>query len=147
MVIVVSGVVVIVVIALASSSLLFFTFIVIIAPSPHNVIPPLPSDLWLEGAVVVGSIHDNRIKIAILVETMMTPAHVDCRGQCQHHLIGVVLVLEMSGIVVAVDIACRFPVTSPCPLPPPFSLCRPPRIHPSSQPSSSSSRAALWKVT
>jgi hypothetical protein len=80
MVIVVSGVVVIVVVALASSSLLFFTFIVVIAPPPHNAIPPLPSAPWPDGAVGIGSVHDNRTKIAILVETMMMPAHANSHG-------------------------------------------------------------------
>jgi hypothetical protein len=34
-----------------------------------------------------------------------------------------------------------------CPPPPPFSMCCPPRVHPSSWPSSSSSRTALRKIT
>ncbi len=80
MVIFVSGVVVIVVVALASSSLLFFTFIIIIAPPPHDAIPPLPSALWPDGVVVVGSVHDNRTKNAILGKATKTPAHADCQG-------------------------------------------------------------------
>jgi hypothetical protein len=106
MVIVVSGVAVIVVVALTSSSSSFFTFIVIIAPPPHDVIPPLLLALWPDGAVMVGSVHDNRTKNAILAKASMMPAHADCRGRRRPCPIGIVLVSEMSGIVVAVDIAC-----------------------------------------
>jgi hypothetical protein len=105
MVIVVSGVVVIVVIALVSSSSSFFTFIVIIAPPPHNAIPPLPLAPWPELAVVVKSVHDNHTKNTILVEVTMTPAHTHCHGKCQRCLIGVFLILKMSGVVIVVDIA------------------------------------------
>jgi hypothetical protein len=131
-VIIVSGVMLIVVVALASSSLLFFTFIFVIAPPPHDPIPPLPSAQWPDGAVVAGSIHGNGTKNLILAKGTKMPAHADCQGQHQHHPIGVVLVSEMSGIVIAVDIACRYPVASPCTLSPSFSLCHPLFVHPSS---------------
>jgi hypothetical protein len=80
MVIFVSSVMMIVVVALASSSLAFFTFIVVIAPPPHDTIPPLPSAPWLEGAVVVRSVHNIRTKNAILVEATMMPAHAYYQG-------------------------------------------------------------------
>jgi hypothetical protein len=98
MVIIVSVVMVIVAIMLASSSLSFFTFIVIIPPPPHDAISPLPLAPWPDGAVVVRSVHDNCTKNTILAKAMMMPAHADCQGQRQHCPIGIVLILEMSGI-------------------------------------------------
>ncbi len=77
-VIVVSNVVVIVVFALASLSLSFFTFIVVIVHPPHNTIPPLPSAPWPDGAIMVGSVHDDRTKNAIPAKATKTPAHANC---------------------------------------------------------------------
>ncbi len=109
---------VILVVVLASSSSLFFIFIVIIAPPSHDAIPHLPLAPWPDGAIVVRSIHNNRTKNAILANATMTLAHANYQGQRQCCQIGVVLIWEMSGIVIVVDIAFCCPVASPCQLPP-----------------------------
>jgi hypothetical protein len=80
MVIIVSYVVAIVVVELASSSLLFFTFIVIVVPLLHDAIPPLPLAPWPDGAVMVGSSHNDRTQNAILANVTMRPAHANCQG-------------------------------------------------------------------
>ncbi len=72
-------IVVIVVVVLASSSSSFFTFIVVITPPPHDAIPPLPLALWLDGVVMVRSVHNDRTDNAILADTIMTPAHADAK--------------------------------------------------------------------
>ncbi len=47
--------------------------------SPHNAIPPLPSAPWPDSAVMVGSVHDNRMDNAILSNMTMTPTHADAK--------------------------------------------------------------------
>jgi hypothetical protein len=86
-------------------------------PFPQCDSPP-PIGPRLDSAVVVWSVHDNPTTNAILVNTTMMPAHADCQGWCWRRPIGIILILEMSAIIVAVNIAFGSPVASSWPLPP-----------------------------